>query len=515
MKEHSNQRNGRLLVHAFYSTAICILLSIFSLHAADNTKVTMSGRGWMQLGRIQQSSDTSVFIYNGNLLQSVAGQVTANADFNENWDAALGIGARQTHRAQSVASEAYKVKVNLDPFISEARFTYYYGSEKQNSPFKLTVGYFPYQYNSDVKNLGLYLLRGSVYPGYLFSGFELDETNGIANILGSRFYHKIGNFSQNLILSSETKIRPLFDYSLAYIADYKVQDVFTIGAGVNFYRLLPINEDLTTPTDPRLFTSVSVGADSANHPYDRAQYYIVDKKVQVNGVDTVIQEITTISLAGIKSDIFFSLNLAKLFGIEGLGAEDLKIYSEAAIIGIKDYPGIYTDIKKRIPVMVGFNFPTFKMLDHLSLEVEYYGAPYSSNYWKLENAFSPIPMSMWNTNQRSEYDSVEIHDKLTNNLLPADTAIDLTTMRVDSLKFYKDGSKMLPFDQPYDVENLTSDNIKWSIHASKTIKNHVRLSLQVANDHMRTGGHASTEDFAEAFSTTKDWYWMTKLSYFF
>jgi hypothetical protein len=41
------------------------------------------------------------------------------------------------------------------------------------------------------------------------------------------------------------------------------------------------------------------------------------------------------------------------------------------------------------------------------------------------------------------------------------------------------------------------------------------LSAQVANDHMRLGGNHDDDTGVEAMRTPEDWYWTTKLAYFF
>ena len=46
----------------------------------------------------------------------------------------------------------------------------------------------------------------------------------------------------------------------------------------------------------------------------------------------------------------------KSFSDRFLGPNDLKIYSEAAILGVKDYPGYYSKLRDRIPRMIGFIF---------------------------------------------------------------------------------------------------------------------------------------------------------------
>ncbi len=74
----------------------------------------------------------------------------------------------------------------VSPYLVRADFTYAWWNT-EDSKLKLTGGYFPYTYNPEVKNLGLYLLRGPVYPGVLISGFETKHIAPVANMLGLRF----------------------------------------------------------------------------------------------------------------------------------------------------------------------------------------------------------------------------------------------------------------------------------------------------------------------------------------
>ena len=53
----------------------------------------------------------------------------------------------------------------------------------------------------------------------------------------------------------------------------------------------------------------------------------------------------------------------KFFNTNIFGDQDLKLYCEAAILGVKDYKLYYNNLVQRIPVMVGFNVPAFKILD--------------------------------------------------------------------------------------------------------------------------------------------------------
>lgn len=465
-----------------------LLLAPATIPTAQGIPIRINGVGWIQAGRVMHSSDTIGINYNGNWFQGVRGQMTALAEISPSWEGSIGIGIRQIQKglsgqnvAQGSPSSAARLQVSVEPYIAQARFTYTHG-ERATSPFQMTFGYFPYKYNENVRNLGLYLLRGTVYPGFLFSGFESDETIGIASQLGMNLRSSLGYFTHDLLLVSETRIRPLFDYSLAYLGKFRPNPFFELGAGVNFYRLLPINRDLTTPRDPATFIEDG-GLSEIKSPYDRRHFYL--DSTGPGQVDTV-----RFTLAGTKAGLFGSFDFKGLVGQGSLGKEDLKLYFEAAIIGVKDYKGIYDNISQRIPIMAGFNIPTWNLLDNLSMEVEWYGAPYRNDYLKLENYYSPIPVSNQGVGRKLETDSTG---------RPA---------------IVYSGSTF-PNEDPYNVENMHKDDLKWSLHASKTFKDHIRISGQLANDHFRAGGNFYSDGYETAFTTLKDWYFMLKMAYFF
>jgi hypothetical protein len=159
----------------------------------------------------------------------------------------------------------------------------------------------------------------------------------------------------------------------------------------------------------------------------------------------------------------FSLDPKALFGMGSIGGRafgqgDLVLYGEAALLGVKDFPLVYDDPLRRLPVMLGFNFPAMGFLDYLSLEVEYYASKNSSDNIAAQNG-TWIPA---------------VHPAVDNG----------------------------------------RDDWKWSAQAAKTFGG-VQLSARVANDHLRLGGSHDVPTGVEAVTTPKDWYWSCKLAYFF
>lgn len=471
-----------------------LALFVTAAAADDKPAISIQGFGWVQTGMVGNATDTLRFNYNRNWMQTAATQITVNAVFNDRWDASLGIGAGQEHPMQGSTQDARQVHVNIATYITQASFTYTVG-ERGHSPFAATFGYFPYNYNPDVKNLGLYLLRGPVYPGSLVSGFETKETLPIANFLGARLHSSLGKIRQDLLFSSETENKPLFDFSLAYILHHDVGEAFGYGAGVNFYHLLPAYGWATNPRDKDLFTFTDDKDVVA--PIDR-QYFYVDPAAPT---DT-----TWMSHQGTKLNAFFRFDPKAFFGGSSLGRNDLLLYGEVGLIGVKNYKGIYADRRQRMPVMMGFNLPAFGLLDNLSLEVEYYTSPYKNDLTELTTNYSPTPVS--NRTNKFRPDTLEAGTVLS-------TGETLTAPRIVVSQVGGKTFEDVLWDDPYDVTAMHKDDWKWSLHFAKTVMGHIRLSGQVANDHFRPVGTGTTPTYFSIFSTPSDWYWMGKITYFF
>ena len=480
-------------------------------HAAD-VPYRMSGQGWAEFGHIVHSTDTLLENLNGNTLQSAGAQFTAYADIGEHWEGAFGIGGLQVHNMQGNDGNAKILQFKFRNFITEARMTYYRG-DKADPGFSLTFGNFDYKYNSDIKNLGLYLLRGTVYPGFLVSGFRdpaVDETQG--DILGLKMHNRFGKFSQDVVFANERQFPPSFDWSLAYVAKYKPIEALTLGAGANFYRILSAKSELTSPTSESYGYEGDLVASGSYHPYD-GRFIEVD--TTGSGGDPAKWDTIAYTHKGIKVMGMMSFDPKKAFGWEGrLGPEDLKIYAEAALIGVKNYGTIYANPSERIPVVVGFNLPAFGWLDVVSLEVEWYGAKYRNDIAKLTDGNksqlpSPIPVSYKSYDPISDKGGV---DPVTGRLLKDSLDADGNPIKVP-------GSLQIR-GTALDIQNLTQDDWKWSLYAQKTVREHVRFMAQVANDHFRPAPVRGTKykdlgGTAEASSSMKDWYFMVRLGYFF
>jgi len=431
------------------SFIITLVLVLFGSVFADDIETTFGGAGWLQMGRIQKSwidpSNPNINNnYNKNWMQDAGAVLNVNAKISENWAGALELGTIQVHLARGAFSQAKKWYPFWVPFVSYANIAY-----TQNN-FNLTIGSFRYSYGPDNKNLGLYLMHGYVYPGAIVSSF-LGPLDPLKTLFGAKATYSIAGLRNDLILNIETADKPLYDISIADYLNYKIIEGIEVGAGVNFYRLIPQNSDATSPSKTCVLGQYgeTCGLEDSTYVFNPI----------TDAIDSLVLDTITGSLAGTKLIARFSFDPKPLLGgIDALGATDLIFYGEGAILGLKDYSVAYTSISERMPFMLGFNFPTFGLFN-LSGEIEYYTSPNSSDNLAAQNG-SWVP-------------KIE------------------------------------------DAFNQSRDDFKWSVNASRVFFGHMILIGQVANDNIRLGG--SHDDTSGKVATTipTDWYWTTKIAYFF
>jgi hypothetical protein len=363
----------------------------------------------------------------------------------------LGFGLEARFDAKTSFMGDLEVKTfNEFPRIINAGYTrrfYYYLYLKQaelartivdDDTWKLKVGggYFPYKYNNDVRNLGEYLFRSTTYPQTLTTEFDYPFARLAGGYVRGAYVAGDNRFGLDLLLTTNTEWYAILDVNLSLLASCNIAKVFEIGAGVSFCSLVSADESATTP---------KVAA---------TQY--------LQGTDTL-----NYTFRGTKVMGRISFDPKKILDLDIFGSQDLKIYGEAALLGVKDYPAAlyspiwYNSILERIPVMAGFNVPAFKILDVLSVEAEWWGNRYPNSMENVVWQGVPLPF-------------------------PSGTT------EVDSTKY-------------------KNDNLKWSIFGSKTFGKYYRISFQVASDHMRTfAWDWNRQDWEESLRKPDRWYYTLK-----
>lgn len=345
--------------------------------------------------------------------------------------------------------------------LADAEGVFTFGN-KDALALTLEAGVFPFKYNQDVKNLGEYLFRAGETPAYIQTSFDY----AYATMTGIRLNTEILNsLSLDLLLTQEERILPINDWSISVLAAYKVPKLLDIGAGIMFDRLIavdPVNAEKPVSTlDPSL----------------QSTYYTSGGALDtLSWGGTKVMAHVSFDPKGLLSDDF-----SKMFG-----KEDGKIYAEMAILGLKSFTtykksivgadtslvvdssmNFFSDISQRIPIMIGFNIPTFKALDYLSVEVEYFGWPYSPSLYNYESQLVTLPRP----------------------IIPK----------------APDGQNIL-----YTKGN----NLKWSINARKTLWGGFSIVGQIADDHTRHDTYYGPySDPEEVFIDHGSWGWWLKLQY--
>ena len=331
-------------------------------------------------------------------------------------------------------------RLNFYPYLSRADLIYTMG-DKENPSLAIDAGYFPFKYNSEVRNLGEYLFRSGTYPQYLITNFDFPMTR----LMGLHVSGSLGRcVNWDVLATTNIEWTAIGDLNLSGLLSWKPSPLFELGLGASWCSILSVNWDNTTPiTEGNVYVS------------DSMRYYY--------------------TFAGQKAMARFTLDLQQLFpGNDLFGKQDLKLYSEAAILGLVNYPVSfdgytrYDTLWQRIPVMAGFNVPTFKVMDFLSVEAEWFGNPYPNNLNTIMFDNQPTPLSSYGNEK--------------------------------------------------DPANLNNhgDDWKWSVYGKKTFADHFNVTFQCARDHLRWFRLDYTkQDGKEALRKNNEWYYTFKLGYTF
>ena len=423
----------------------------------DSSRISFSGWGYFTFGRVESSPiETGQYDINFEkewLSDFDAGLKTV-ARIGKGGKARLHFGLTTGYLLLDYRKDnAEFLRRRFVPYLIDAALeqTFSFGKNTIFTEF----GFFPVKYNPQAMNLGEYLFRSGTYPGYLSSGFELADKEKLTGIHGLYKYDFANQSSiqADLYFTNDMRDYPIHDFSLSYILTGKVLRFAEIAAGISHAHLIVLDERKTTPINDTIV-------------FRKGTPYWNNVALVDSSGDTI-----EYTFRGTKGMARLTLDPKALFKTSVFGEQDLKIYAEAALLGFKNYPYWYDNPAERVPVMFGLNLPTFKLLDVLSVEVEWYG----SKYWNTpENVWlhrSPLPYS---------------------------------------------GSPIANYEE---LKPREDDDWKWSIYASRKLFNRLKISAQVASDHILRTSYMppppSFSKYTEIVPRTKDWYWMTRIMYYF
>lgn len=350
----------------------------------------------------------------------------------------------------------YAHRERASVFIVQGQGIYSFGALEK--PFlKVAAGLFPYKYNPEASNLGEYLFRSGCYPPYIITEFDYTAPRLSGLRVGSDLF---GFLHQDLLLTTETQVQPMFDWSLSYLANAKIGTVLDIGAGVSFNRLFPVSGTIESQKWSENMYLTSTG---------EKKYYSFS--------GTKLMGRITFDPKGLLSP-----GLTSLFG-----KEDLKLFAETAVLGVRNSPdtvykyrdalnadstivvdtnNYYGKRSQRMPVMFGINLPAFKLLDVVSVQGEWYGWPYvDAFYYQTMSGENAVPPPSYFTYLKSDYEN---------------------------------------------------DSWKWSVQIKKTVLRHFTITGQAARDHSHHLFYwQKFNDDNEVFTRSNEWGWWLKLQYHF
>ena len=424
------------------------------------------------------------------------------ASVGERLEMEVGLGGVFQYQKPEVISAGWGGSQYRNFFVGPSRATLTWrGGEPENPGFTATAGMFAFKYNPDAANLGEYLFRANPYPNYLQTGGYAIIGTADAYLQGAKAEFRLGSTNVTLLALTETGFPPLYDLSLAALATYKTLDgSLEIGGGVNAKRIVPVRPSRTDPRQANNAYFKKAGTWYTGNPnyyrsrleFAASRHRSADSAYWKAALDSVLYWTTTdtvpgptggpavayahpdyqyYSAAGIILMARASLDPKPWFSSAALGPQDLKLYGELALLGVKDYPVFYPRMADRIPMMFGFNLPAFRLLDRVAVQGELYRSPFLNSTERVATVGLPQPFQP------------------------------------------RGGDAAYSSDNYYDAAKL--DDWSWSVLLEKNILPGITVSAQAARDHLRLVslntwfGPALEAD--ENLSTSKDWYWMCRI----
>lgn len=405
----------------------------------------------------------------------------------------MGVGGMFWNPFPGLDGAPHTLVTKFGPGVAQATGIYKIGN-LANPPFELQFGYFPFKYNQQARNLGEYLLRSGAYPGYIIGGGWSIVGDALYRVMGIRFSNYLldRSIKNHLIISMERDFSPMHDFALTYIGDVNIGRIFNVGAGVCLNHLIPIRRDKTTPEK---LGNRFLGDSALNSSYGT----MFDP--ETNEIIDTLSGDEYFTFKGVKVMAKACFDPKGFFENTPFGEEDLKLFGEMAILGVKDYPFYFDERKNRIPIMFGFNVPPplsvvfdnlfdFRVLDLFSIQLEWYGSEFANS---LENMYEEqLPLWKIYGNDPSFYD--------------------------DTTRYHNDDK--LGYQETYR-EFFQKDNWKWSINMRKKFNTFFTLYLQMANDHYRAKLYTARPQYLSQTNGDpkpfqffgRDWYFVLRLNF--
>ena len=493
--------------------------STLSLFGALDVGKVMKGNDARLLLESEQQEYEPFFSPENGILQRNYVNVSLHHRFGETHAIDAGIGGLFWKGREQVVGLPGNRQIQFGPGVSHL-----YVTNQMAEDLRLRYGYFSYKYNEAAKNLGEYFFRSEAYPVVIYTGGWSWVNAASHSSVGAQLSWSMldGALTHDFLVLMEYFNAPVFDVTPAYVVKWKPNQVVTIGGGVSWHRGISLNntsysleyykdkeipgqpgEAILRPTNVNLERRILKWQGDESVAEAKEKYYealtrgerdiiklsginspedleldievtrkategktvtalkedVIEEIIATNGDTATNLSTLPLNLSTLRSMLFFNIDLNRGLGMPreyGL----FNFYGEVALLGFQDYDLFYTSKTERLPVMLGLSVPTF-LLDHLSFEAEYLKNPHpESTYGFLRAHLAPDP----------EY-------------------------------------------RKKSISNITSDDFKWSVHASKKMGSALTLYLQFANDHFRLKDDQTNPIEVPITNQGKHWYWLARLQW--
>jgi hypothetical protein len=150
-----------------------------------------------------------------------------------------------------------------------------------------------------------------------------------------------------------------------------------------------------------------------------------------------------------------------LLNLTGGNTPWMSAYQDTAELKNLTFPK--NSIIHRMPFMIGFNFPTWKILDLLSIELEWFFSPYANDWFGLFYSEKPFTRQPGNLKHWDNY--------------------------------------------------MNRDNFKWAINIRKSISNFEIRSFFGSDHCIHKDINVQDSDFEQTMKRNGDWHWFVELRY--
>jgi hypothetical protein len=490
-----------------FCLAIFVVLSIAALSFGEDKlpfDLKSTTNASMEYGDIVKGHDKNVGDFENEWMEKVIIGYGVQATFTPVDTVRIAAEMKMFNEFPRLINLGATRRLYYYPYVREAQAIH---SFVNNDVLNISAGagYFPYKYNEDSRNLGEYLFRSTCYPQTLTTEFDMPYARLFGVYAKSTFFNQL-NF--DVVANSNQEYMAINDINLTIIGSWNFRKLFEIGGGVSFCSIISADPNSTTPTGPNATATQYV--DTVNGKPDTLNY----------------------TFAGTKLMGRVAFDVKRLFTDDGFGGffapQDLKIYSEIALLGTKNYPRAltspiwYMSPLERMPVTFGLNWPTNPLLEYLSAMMpaglSYVLDPYhkvtnadDTRLFELGGAGVVLGIGNWWLEQvlgkKLRLDELSVEAEWWGNRYP------------NSQEGIVADGLPIPFDagtQTIDSMEYKGDNWKWSLYGKKTFGKYYQFIFQVASDHLTTfAWDWNRQDWEESLRGPSNWYYVAKFGVLF